>query len=121
MLICLRFAFYFTQHYQCQLLFDEKSGDHYYMKGAESDDITYVGEHERLTVEGKMFAAKRGKSSRDVSGKFEFDRSTGNSVGGNDLMEDDDDEFSRWRYRVNIENPSDRRATRLISHGAMNL
>jgi hypothetical protein len=121
MLICLRFAFYFTQHYICQLLFDEKSGDHYYIKVAESDDVTYVGEPERLTVEGKMLAAKRGKSSRDVSGKFEFDRSTGNSLGGTDLMEDDDDEFSKWRYRVNIENASDKRATRLISHGAMNL
>ena len=58
MLLCLRFAFYFTQHYTCQVLFDEKSGDHYYMKVAESDDMTYVGEPERRTVEGKMLAAK---------------------------------------------------------------
>ena len=122
MLMCLRFAFYFTHHYKCQLLFDEKSGDHYYMKVAETDEITYLGEADRLIVEKKMLAAKRGKSLHDVSGKFEFDRSTGNSLGGNDLMEDDDDEFSRWRYKVNIENASDIRATtRLISHGDINL
>jgi hypothetical protein len=43
MIICLRFAFYFTHHYTCQLLFDEKSGDYYYMKAAETDDVTYAG------------------------------------------------------------------------------
>jgi hypothetical protein len=121
MIMCLRFAFYFTNHYTCQLLFDEKSGDHYYMKAAETDDVTYVGQPEVRNVEGKMLAAKRGKSRRDLSGKFEFDRSSGNGGGGNDLMEDDDDEFSRWRYKVNIENASDKRATRLISHGGMNM
>jgi hypothetical protein len=39
-------------------LFDEKTGDHYYIKTASSDEITYVGEAERQALELAMLKQK---------------------------------------------------------------
>jgi hypothetical protein len=74
MILSLRFAFYFTQHYTMQLLYDDKTGDHYYMKSAASDDITFISKEEKKLIEEKL--ASQNVKGLTLSGKFEFDRSS---------------------------------------------
>ena len=52
---------------------------------------------------------KNSKKSSNISGKFEFDRGV-SSKGSknfdgneNNLMEDDDEDFMKWRYRIEQE------------------
>lgn len=87
MTLSLRFAFYFTQHYTSQLIFDEKTNDHFLVKSLVNEgELLYVNEADRRTLEAKLAQYNRSTQKQEakktsmISGKFEFERGTGSDM-----------------------------------------